>query len=101
MKHILYNSALSLAYNSNNISSTDILLNYLKFSEVRVIYRMIDIFPKLMKFDNFQGYLDNFVTQTLQMKKKLVLKVKKPLNDNIVAITSTSSCFIDDTFYED
>jgi len=33
------------------------------------------------------------------MKKKLVLKVKEPLNENIVAITHCNSCNIDENFY--
>jgi hypothetical protein len=33
------------------------------------------------------------------MKKKLVLRVKRPLNKNIVAITHAASCYIDDDFF--
>jgi hypothetical protein len=33
------------------------------------------------------------------MKKKLVQRVKKPLNDNIVAIATTASCTINQDFY--
>ena len=31
----------------------------------------------------------------------MVLKVRKPLNKNIVAITYSQSCYIDDDFFAD
>jgi hypothetical protein len=51
---------------------------------------------RLTDIQSFGHYLDNLVTQTMQMKDKKVLRVKNPLNDNIVAMASSNTAFIDD-----
>jgi hypothetical protein len=58
------------------------------------------IMSQLTDLTSFSHYLQNLTTQTQEMAEKKVLRVKEPFNENMIAIASSSSAFIDDNFYK-
>lgn len=57
------------------------------------------IFEVLTDHSSFVQYLRRLPVQTPQMKYKQILKIKEPLNNEILAMAESSTLYIDNEFY--
>ena len=94
-------SALHLAHKNGNDRVTDIILSNMAQIEINNSHVFRQILFKLTDISNFGHYLDNLLIQTNAMKDKKVLRIRKPLNEKIIAMESHHTAFIDEDFYKE
>mmetsp|Transcript_18470 Transcript_18470/g.28333 ORF Transcript_18470/g.28333 Transcript_18470/m.28333 type:complete len:289 (-) Transcript_18470:1329-2195(-) len=93
-------TALQKALRFGNNRSVDIILGFMSKIPVNASSNFKNIMGELIEYKSFVPYLEQLPTQTKQMRKKQVLKVRQSFNDKIVAFTHSSCMYIDDLFWK-
>ena len=95
------NTPLYMAVRENNNRCVDLILSYMTKIKFNSSRNFMNIFPSLVNYQNFIGYLENLPMQTALMQQKQVLRVEDTYNDNIVKICECPCVNIDDKFYSE
>ena len=92
---------LHIAYETQNNRSINIILKYLSMLEFTQFKTFKDVFPSLVDYSGFIDYLYEQTFQTQQMQHKQILRVYQPQNEYIIAVSSSTSSYVDDVFYRE
>ena len=93
-------SALHLAVRNGNTKTVDTIMSYMAKININDSEDFKSVLNQLTDLTSFENYLSNLTSQTQNLQEKKVLHVAHPLNENIIAIESSDSAYIDDLFFK-
>ena len=96
---IVTKSALHEAVEDGNNRVVDCIMQNLSQIAPDNSQAFRSILSELTDMQSFATYIENLPTQTLQMQEKKVLRVREALNDNIIAMATSHTAYIDAYFY--